>query len=130
MLLLFRIGTCYFEGLGTEKDLDTAAEYLDRAIELGNTDACYERSLYWFNTNSPKTISEPERVVALLEQAAQGGNDRALMRLGLAYAGRMGALSEVTGTDMAKARELLEQIVAHGTYMSPEAKAQLQMLEG
>ena len=128
--LLFRIGSCYYDGLGTEKDPDAAAEYLDRAVELGNTDACYERSLYGFNTNSPKTITDPERVLALLQQAADGGNDRALMRLGLAYAGRMGALSTVTGTDMEKARELLQQIVDHHTYMSPEARTQLQELGG
>lgn|GEM_PF-6106563 len=126
--LLFRIGMCHYDGLGTEKDPETAGEYLDRAIELGNTDACYQRSLYGFNTNSPKTIDQPEKVVDLLEQAAAGGNDKALMRLGLAYAGRMGALSQYVGEDMERARALLQQIVDHDTYMAPEARIQLENL--
>lgn len=76
---VFLIGYCYMEGLGTKKDIRKAVEYITRAANFENPDACRVAqgvigNWYLQGTNVPKDI---EQAVIYLQKAVDNGNNDA-----------------------------------------------------
>ncbi len=76
--LYHRLGAMLIQGLGTEKDLTKAREYLCKAILMGNTDAIYSMGKLYLETDIPRAIS-------MFELSAEQGNHFAEYQLGKIY---------------------------------------------
>ncbi len=76
--LYHRLGNMLMQGLGTEKDLTKAREYLHKAILMDNTDAIYSMGKLYLETDIPRAIS-------MFELSAEQGNHFAEYQLGKIY---------------------------------------------
>ncbi len=76
--LYHRLGNMLMQGLGTEKDLGKAREYLHKAILMGNTDTIYSMGKLYLETDIPRAIS-------MFELSAEQGNHFAEFQLGKIY---------------------------------------------
>ena len=77
------LGSLYYSGIGTPKDVVKAMQLFDKAAKLGNSEAAINLAFICLTSNR-KTISD-ERIVELLQQAAEGGNITAQYMTGYAY---------------------------------------------
>ncbi len=76
--LYHRLGNMLTQGLGVEKDLTKAWEYLHKAILMGNTEAIYSMGKLYLETDIPRAIS-------MFELSAEQGNHFAEYQLGKIY---------------------------------------------
>lgn len=76
--LYYRLGSMNLHGIGTEKDLELAREYLNKAAIIGNVDAVYGMGRLYLESDVPKAIS-------MFELAAEQGNAYAEYQLGKIY---------------------------------------------
>ncbi len=76
----YKLGFCYYYGIGVERDLDMSIEYYKMASEKGNEDAmielanCYLRGI--------GVCKQPAKGLELLEKCAENGNAYACYLLG------------------------------------------------
>ena len=91
---LYEVANCYFEGIGTEKNMQKAFEYSKRAALANNTDG-----LYSLGTCYEYGIGGAERdidlAIAYYVQAAEYGNTPALAALGFCYLKGKNGLKDV-----------------------------------
>ena len=76
--LYYRLGSMNLHGLGTDKDLQKAEMYFNKAAILGNADAVYGMGKLCLET-------EPERAIRYFELAAKQGHTYAEYQLGKIY---------------------------------------------
>jgi TPR repeat protein len=76
--LYYRLGSMNLHGIGTEKDLDLAREYLHKAAIMGNVDAVYGMGKLYLESDVQKAIS-------MFELAAEQGNSYVEYQLGKIY---------------------------------------------
>ena len=76
--LYYRLGSMNLHGIGTEKNLDRAREYLHKAAIMGNVDAVYGMGKLYLESDVQKAIS-------MFELAAEQGNIYAEYQLGKIY---------------------------------------------
>ena len=73
--LYYRLGSMSLQGLGTEKDLERAAAYFNKAALLGNVDAVYGMGKLHLET-------DPAKAIRFFELAARQGHTYAEYQLG------------------------------------------------
>ena len=73
--LYYRLGSMNLHGIGTEKNLDRAREYLHKAAIMGNVDAVYGMGKLYLE-------SDIQKAIAMFELAAEQGNTYAEYQLG------------------------------------------------
>jgi hypothetical protein len=81
------LGKLYAEGQGTQKNLDKAKFYLDKAANLGDAEASYQLGQL-YQTGQISNVSKPESMklaVQHYERAAQDGHPDALTDLGFIF---------------------------------------------
>ena len=76
--LYYRLGSMNLHGIGTEKNLELAREYLHKAAIMGNVDAVYGMGKLYLESDVQKAIS-------MFELAAEQGNIYAEYQLGKLY---------------------------------------------
>ena len=76
--LYYRLGSMNLHGIGTEKNLELAREYLHKAAIMGNVDAVYGMGKLYLESDVQKAIS-------MFELAAEQGNTYAEYQLGKIY---------------------------------------------
>lgn len=76
--LYYRLGSMNLHGIGTEKNLKLAREYLNKAAIMGNVDAVYGMGKLYLESDVQKAIS-------MFELAAEQGNTYAEYQLGKIY---------------------------------------------
>ena len=76
--LYYRLGSMNLHGIGTEKNLDRAREYLHKAAIMGNVDAVYGMGKLYLK-------SDVQKAIAMFELAAEQGNIYAEYQLGKLY---------------------------------------------
>ena len=100
--LFCRLGSMNLQGLGTEKDLERAEAYFNKAAILGNVDAVYGMGKLCLET-------EPERATQYFELAAKQGHTYAEYQLGKIYCFGIGVHK-----DLETGMEWLRLSVDHG----------------
>jgi TPR repeat protein len=83
-----KIGTLYAKGVMVKKDTKTALQWFEQAIAKGSLRAKYTLGglTIWGNT----AAYPEEKARLLLQDAADAGNSRAWVKLGLSYSGAFG----------------------------------------
>ena len=76
--LYYRLGSMNLHGLGTDKDLELAEKYFNKAAILGNVDAVYGMGKLYLET-------APEKSIRYFELAAKRGHAYAEYQLGKIY---------------------------------------------
>lgn len=76
--LYYRLGSMNLHGIGTEKNLELAREYLNKAAIMGNVDAVYGMGKLYLESDVQKAIS-------MFELAAEQGSTYAEYQLGKIY---------------------------------------------
>lgn len=81
--LQYRLGQMLYTGTGTEKDVEAAVGYFEKAARLGNVHAQYMLGKIYLDANSGH--ENVEQAVLWLTKAADNGNDLAQYALGKLY---------------------------------------------
>lgn len=81
--LYYRLGSMNLTGTGTDVNLNLAAEYLAKAVNLGNADAMYGLGKLLLRTDYPDR--NPPKAIDYLTQAAEKEHDYAQYLLGKTY---------------------------------------------
>ena len=76
--LYYRLGSMNLHGIGTEKNLELARAYLNRAAIMGNVDAVYGMGKLYLE-------SDVQKAIAMFELASEQGNIYAEYQLGKLY---------------------------------------------
>lgn len=76
------LGSLYYSGIGTEKNVNKAVEMFDKAARLGNGEAAINLAFIYLTSSS--NISN-QRIFELLQQAANTGNITAQYMVGYSY---------------------------------------------
>lgn len=77
------LGSLYFSGIGTKKDVLKAATLFDKAAKLGNIEASV--NLAFIYISSKNSLKNGQEAIRLFKQAAEAGNPTAKFMLGYAY---------------------------------------------
>lgn len=77
------LGSLYFSGIGTERNLTKAAQLFEKAAKLGNTEASINLAFIYLTKNS--SLNNPREAIQLLKSASEQGNPTAKYMLGYAY---------------------------------------------
>lgn len=77
------LGSLYYSGIGTPKNVVKAAQMFEKAAKLGNGEAAI--NLAFIYLTSPRSSTNKARIVELLQQAAAGDNITAQYMVGYAY---------------------------------------------
>lgn len=83
-IALNNLGSLYFNGLGTEKNIKHALDLFEKAAELGNDNAAVNLGFIYL-TGGAKDEKRNNKAMSLFEQAANSGNKIAQFMLGYAY---------------------------------------------
>ena len=102
MIAVNNLGSLYYSGIGTEKNVNKAVEMFDKAAKLGNKEAAI--NLAFIYLTSPSSGVSNNRIVELLQQAAEGGNITAQYMMGYSY-----YRGFVVAKDFKKAFDLIKQ---------------------
>ena len=78
--LYYRLGSMNLNGIGTEKNLELAKDYLEKAAALGNVDAKY--GLGKLHLMEEPEVYDPTKAVTYLEEAAENDHSYAQYKLG------------------------------------------------
>ena len=81
--VLYRLGQMTYQGFGTEKDIEKAINYLEKAVELKNENAILLLSKIYIELENNEKLSE---VMKLLTDLSENGSSRAAYSLGRIYA--------------------------------------------
>ena len=81
--LYYRLGSMNLAGTGTDVNLNLAAEYFAKAVNLGNTDAMYGLGKLLLRADYPNR--NPKKAIDYLTQAAEKDHDYAQYLLGKTY---------------------------------------------
>ncbi len=100
--LYYRLGSMNLHGIGTEKNLDLAREYLHKAAIMGNVDAVYGMGKLYMESDVRKAIS-------MFELAAEQGNIYAEYQLGKLY-----CFGQGVPQDLEAGMEWLRTSASHG----------------
>lgn len=100
--LLYKIGSMYKNGLGTEASVDKAIEYFRRSAELNNPNAQFEMGKFFLSTDDKR------QAYRYFKQSADNGHT-----FGAYYAGRI-LLENNAASDIDKGIYLLNQAVSQG----------------
>lgn len=95
------LGSLYYSGIGTQKNIVKAIEMFDKSAQLGNGEAAINLAFIYL-TSVPN--ASDKKIVDLLKQAAQTGNITATYMMGYAY-----YRGYVVSKDFHKAFELFNQ---------------------
>lgn len=85
----FNVGTFFENGLGTEKDAETAVKWYAKAADQGYAPAQYALGLCYSEGNGVRR--DPKRAIRLFQKAASQGDVDAKYALGLAFRRGQGA---------------------------------------
>ncbi len=102
MIAINNLGSLYYSGIGTEKDVNKAVEMFNKAAKLGNKEAAINLAFIYL-TSPSKNISA-QRIIELLQQAAEGNNITAQYMMGYSY-----YRGFVVPKDFKKSFELIKQ---------------------
>lgn len=83
-IALNNLGSFYFNGIGTKRDIAKATEYFKKAAELGEDNAATNLAFIYL-TGGHKDLSRSAQAVKLFDFAAEKGNNIAKFMLGYAY---------------------------------------------
>ena len=100
--LYYRLGSMNLHGIGTEKNLELAREYLNKAAIMGNVDAVYGMGKLYLESDVQKAIS-------MFELAAEQGNTYAEYQLGKLY-----CFGQGVPQDLEVGMEWLRTSASHG----------------
>ena len=100
--LYYRLGSMNLHGIGTEKNLNRAREYLHKAAIMGNVDAVYGMGKLYMESDIRKAIS-------MFELAAEQGNSNAEYQLGKLY-----CFGQGVPQDLEVGMEWLKTSASHG----------------
>ena len=89
-----KLGTLYYEGLGTKTDLDTAANWLMEPATNGYTDAQYMLGMIYLQ-GTAKIKKNESKALTLLEKAAEEFNTDAIFQVGRMYYYGVGAQKNI-----------------------------------
>lgn len=84
----FEVGVAYLNGIGTEKDIDKAVEFLKMGAEAGSPDAALTLGNLLqagYVCNKKYKICDPDTAFKLFGIAAEGGLAAGFYRMGLMY---------------------------------------------
>ena len=81
---MVRTHFCYHDGSGTEKDMEKAMQYLNRAVAGEYADACFLKGVYFYHGEAGLE-KDRGKAVQLWEIAANKGQSRAAEYLGTCY---------------------------------------------
>lgn len=76
------LGSLYYSGIGTEKNVNKAVEMFDKAARLGNGEAAINLAFIYLTSS---TNVSNQRIFELLQQAADTGNITAQYMVGYSY---------------------------------------------
>ncbi|MDO4184442.1 MAG: tetratricopeptide repeat protein [Rhodospirillales bacterium] len=85
IVALNNLGSLYFSGVGTNRDIEKAAALFKRAAELGNSEAAVNLAFIYLTARGGTDATTRSEVVRLFSQAAEGGNTTAQYMLGMIY---------------------------------------------
>ena len=77
------LGSLYYSGIGTERNLTRAAEFFNQAVEAGNTEAAVNLGFLYLTGSG--VSKDNRRAVDLFARAAKANNPTAAFMLGYAY---------------------------------------------
>lgn len=83
-IALNNLGSFYFNGIGTKRDIAKATEYFKKAAELGEDNAATNLAFIYL-TGGHKDLARSTQAVKLFDFAAEKGNNIAKFMLGYAY---------------------------------------------
>ncbi|MBR1648608.1 MAG: sel1 repeat family protein [Alphaproteobacteria bacterium] len=88
-IALNNLGSLYYNGIGTKKDVVKAAQLFEEAAALGNNEAAVNLAFVYLTNSSfsgdQERAAHRSRVVRLFNQAAEGGNATAQYMMGMIY---------------------------------------------
>lgn len=82
---LNNLGSLYYSGIGTKKDIVKAVKLFEKAASLGNNEAAVNLAFIYLTSSSDANSSVRSKVVKLFNQAAEGGNITAQYMMGMIY---------------------------------------------
>ncbi len=85
IIALNNLGSLYFNGIGTSRNIEKAVSLFDEAAQLGNNEAAVNLAFIYLSSQKASTPEIRERAIKLFSQAAQGGNITAQYMLGMIY---------------------------------------------
>lgn len=100
------LGSLYFNGIGTKRDIKTALALFERAAELGNDDAAVNLAFIYL-TGGKKDPTRNKKAVNLLKKASK---ENKIARFMLGYAYYKGF---VVDQDMAEAYKLIKSVAGN-----------------
>ena len=112
--LYYRLGGMNLHGIGTEKDLALAREYLHKAAIMGNIDAVYGMGKLYLESDVQKAIS-------MFELAAEQGNSYAEYQLGKVY-----CFGQGVPQNLEMGMEWLKASAAHGNEYAAQLLEKVQ----
>jgi len=115
---LLKLGQIYIEGKGTDKRPIAAADYFERAYNLGNIKAAVELGICYANGEGVEL--DYEKAFELHRAAAYAGNAEGAYNLGLCYYYGAG-----TAKDMKMAKDWLEDAAKKGSSEAKQAVKEL-----
>lgn len=115
---LLKLGQIYIEGKGTNKRPVAAADYFERAYDLGNIKAAVELGICYANGEGVEL--DYEKAFELHRVAAYAGDAEGAYNLGICYYYGAG-----TKKDMIMAKDWMEESVKRGSSNAKQAMADL-----
>lgn len=85
VVALNNLGSLYFSGVGTNRDIEKAANLFKRAAKLGNSEAAVNLAFIYLTARGGTDATTRSEVVRLFSQAAEAGNTTAQYMLGMIY---------------------------------------------
>ncbi len=85
IVALNNLGSLYFSGVGTDRDVEKASSLFKRAADLGNSEAAVNLAFIYLTSTRNMDAQLRSAVVRLFSQAAEGGNTTAQYMLGMIY---------------------------------------------
>ena len=82
---LNNLGSLYYSGIGTKKDVKEAVKLFEKAAELGNNEAAVNLAFVYLTSYKNIDANVRSAVVRLFNQAAEGGNITAQYMMGMIY---------------------------------------------
>ena len=79
------LGSLYYSGIGTEKNIPEATRLFEKATQMGNDESAVNLAFIYLTQNRELDASMRSTIVRLFNQAAEGDNITAQYMLGMIY---------------------------------------------
>lgn len=85
IVALNNLGSLYFNGIGTPRNIEKAVLLFEEAAKLGNNEAAVNLAFIYLSSRMSSTQEVRTKAIKLFTQAAEGGNTTAQYMLGMIY---------------------------------------------